>query len=131
MLTHTLTVMLGAWTVSSFAHGCAEAQARPAGEESAATPSGTTAESSPPAQTCGGLVAIPCPADQFCDLGSHCGATDQSGLCRPIPEACTTQYQPVCGCDGKTYSNACVAHTQRVSVAAQGPCATTKPIPPG
>ncbi len=130
MFTHCLTVLLGAWTASSFAHGCAEAQAKPASDEASAASAGTSAESKPPASMCGGIAAIPCPAGQFCDFGSHCGMTDQSGLCRPIPGVCTGQYLPVCGCDGKTHSNACVAHTRGVSVAAEGPCATPKPTPP-
>jgi hypothetical protein len=134
MFTHCLTVLLGTWTASSFANGCAEAQAKPARDETPATGSDTAAEPKPPASICGGIIGIPCPADQFCDFGSHCGMTDQSGLCRAIPGVCTTQYLPVCGCDGNTYSNACVAHTHKVSVAAEGPCAPPKPIrpmPPG
>ena len=73
---------------------------------------------------CGGLQGLACGTGQYCDYpaAAMCGAADQTGICRPRPEVCTEHYQPVCGCDGNTYSNACTAASQGVSVASQGEC---------
>jgi hypothetical protein len=40
---------------------------------------------------------------------------------------CTAQYQPVCGCDGKTYSNACVATREGVLIYVPGECGSLPP----
>jgi hypothetical protein len=73
---------------------------------------------------CGGIAGLRCPDKQYCSYApeAQCGAADMSGTCAPIPEVCTEQLDEVCGCDDKTYGNACAAARAGVSVAMKGAC---------
>ncbi len=72
---------------------------------------------------CGGLQGLACEAGEFCNFtDGSCGAADQLGICEVIPEVCTDEVDPVCGCDGETYSNACEAAAAGVSVVSEGEC---------
>lgn len=77
-----------------------------------------------PALACGGITGATCPSNQVCDITVRgaCGGADLPGVCVPPADACGEIYQPVCGCDGRTYSNDCERLRARAQINHEGPC---------
>lgn len=86
--------------------------------------SSTTPAAARPGNDCGGLTGAGCAKGEYCAFSeeAQCGAADQTGICVVRPQACTLDYNPVCGCDDTTYPNACAANAAGVSVADKGKC---------
>ena len=70
---------------------------------------------------CGGPAHIRCDIDEYCDAVG----CDAYGTCQPRMMGCPRILAPVCGCDGSTYSNDCIAHSSGVTVAHPGECGST------
>ena len=76
------------------------------------------------------LPAGSCSTNEQCDTGEFCaklfGSCGESGKCEPRPEGCVEHGRvidkPVCGCDGKTYGNYCLAAVAGVNVKSEGAC---------
>ena len=61
-------------------------------------------------------------SEVFCEFK---GCAVETGNCVEVPELCADVYEPVCGCDGKTYGNYCELHKNKVSLKYEGEC---KPV---
>lgn len=78
----------------------------------------------PIAAECGGFQGIPCATGQTCELpAGQCQTADLAGECVDIPDFCTQDYVPVCGCDGVTYSNDCTRVAAQAQKSHDGECA--------
>lgn len=75
-------------------------------------------------RACGARLGNTCADDEFCSFAPEaiCGFADGTGVCEPRPEFCTEEWNPVCGCNGQTFGNACTANAAGVSVQASGEC---------
>lgn len=91
------------------------------------TPCISYCEATPPSsegRACGSRGLAPCDEGQFCDFSieAACGAADHPGVCKVIPEGCSKELHWVCGCDGVSYQNGCMASRAGTAIASDGPC---------
>ncbi|MEM6957735.1 MAG: Kazal-type serine protease inhibitor family protein [Myxococcota bacterium] len=108
--------------VPSYQYG--DAPEASAGSDVPVVESSGVEASEAPSGVCGTRGTSACDPGTYCefDEAAACGEGDRPGRCTPIPEMCTREYRPVCGCDGQTYPNRCAAGANEVSVRGDGPC---------
>ena len=74
--------------------------------------------------TCGTIAGLVCAsANDYCAMPvGSCQIADMAGTCTTKPDVILAIFQPVCGCDGSTYSNSGAAAAAGINVLAQGEC---------
>jgi hypothetical protein len=66
-----------------------------------------------------------CSSDTECGVGEYCELTScksETGFCQGKPDFCMDIYDPVCGCDGATYTNECHRSSFGISRDYKGEC---------
>jgi hypothetical protein len=88
--------------------------------------SGGQAYAVPAGQPCGGSSGAACDKGLWCEPAAG-ACTSQDGVCVKVPKLCFARkngksFQPVCGCNSKTYSNDCFRRAYRVAKFHEGKC---------
>jgi hypothetical protein len=119
------TLLRCSWVLGLSVVGCGGAPAvdgaAPAGDDGAERP--LSSEQSSP-------LILPgfCTRDSDCtSSNAYCrfrdGVCEGRGICETRARICAQIFAPVCGCDGRTYPNACLAARAGVNVLHRGACA--------
>jgi hypothetical protein len=124
----------GACTVHACpAPTCNDGDTMPAGNDhcntcSCSNGSWTCTTQACPPVGCGGRLGNPCLADEYCayEQGALCGAADATATCQKRPFSCAEIYNPVCGCNGTTYSNSCEAAVAGTGLQSNHVCPVSK-----
>ncbi|HKP60174.1 MAG TPA: Kazal-type serine protease inhibitor domain-containing protein [Polyangiales bacterium] len=81
----------------------------------------------PPGPSCGANQR--CDDAEFCNYETSAGGqgcdgkvADAHGVCQQTPDFCTREFNPVCGCDHRLYSNTCDAHFYGIAILHEGAC---------